>query len=993
MKSFFTKNWIHFAAMAGFIIIAFIYFGPQFDGYGLKQHDIEQFQGMSHEISYYREVTGEEPLWTNSMFGGMPATQISVQHHGNIFKAALYQFNNIFGSPAGIFLLHLICFYILGMFLRLHPLVTIVGALAFAFSSYEIIIMQAGHNSKAFAVAFTPAVLGAFIYTFRTNWKWGAALSTVFMGFELATNHLQVTYYLGFLLLFVGFFYFAKAIKDKDFKKFAFGTIGLIVAYALALLVNYGNISMTNDYAADTIRGGNDVTILPDGSVATANTSGLDKDYITQWSYGVGESFTLVSPYVKGSHSARLGETNFMEIAEASELSPGQLKTVKDLPLYWGEQPITSGPVYLGVVVIFLAFLGLFMLKKKIKWVLFGVAVLALMLSWGKNFMGLTDFFIENVPGYNKFRTVTIILVLVELCVPVIGILLLQQFWDEREKLKEKRNMFLIASGLFMVLLLAVKMIGLGDNYTCATDQMIIDQNRQGILSQLSEMDPNVLKSQYNLDVTNPQQIDEFLKAQMEPIENSVADLHTVRADVFSASMNRSLVVGFFTIGLLALLFFTNLPAPVVVGGLVIVVLADLVPVNQNYLSSEMDDRGNYKYWVPQGEKDYPLSSTQADLEILNAELTEHPELAAKIAEAERKASALANEKGYSGTEKRRIIDAYKFAALNMETNFRVFETNNAWGSSRASYFHKSMGGYHGAKLRSIQNLFEFHISKSNNNVLNMLNVKYFIQGAQVQRNEGALGNAWLVRGIREVSTPNDEILALGKKFEIQNAGAGSLIVNGKTTDKTTVYGGEDLAYLLPTGDSVEVFLSNGISKGLKVFFVMDINRNTNLVPEMTLQADTANSFAKLVGIEVIEDFAPKDEAIMLSSEAKKLKAKKFTQEGSIRMKSYAPNKITYAADVKGTQFVVFSEMYYKKGWTAKVNGKEQEILKVNYGLRGLELPNGTYTIEFSYDDPKYHKGNTMAMAGSVLIFLLLAGMVFMDFRAKRKENPGENQG
>jgi hypothetical protein len=241
------------------------------------------------------------------------------------------------------------------------------------------------------------------------------------------------------------------------------------------------------------------------------------------------------------------------------------------------------------------------------------------------------------------------------------------------------------------------------------------------------------------------------------------------------------------------------------------------------------------------------------------------------------------------------------------------------------------------------------------------------------------------VRSVREVSTPNDEIRALGKTFTVQNAGVGQFLVNGKTTDKMNVYGGEDLAYLLPTGDSVEVYLSNGISKGLKVFFVMDINGKTNLIPEMTLEADTAKSFAKLVQVEVIEDFAPQDEAVMLSSEAKKLTSKKFTQEGSIRMKSYAPNKITYAVDVKGAQFAVFSEMYYKKGWTAKVDGKEQEILKVDYGLRGLELPNGIYTVEFTYDDPKYHSGNTMAMAASALILLLIAGLLFMEFKSKGK--------
>lgn len=984
-KTFFSKNWIHFAVVIGFILVAFAYYSPAFDGFGLKQHDIEQFKGMSNEIIHHREFTdGEEPLWTNSMFGGMPAAQISVMYYGNIFKNTVTGFLQIFSGPAGIFLLHLLGFYIMAMFLRVKPLIAVLGALAFAFASYEIIIVQAGHNTKALAVAFTPAVLGAFIYAFRTNWKLGAAWSAVFMAFELSMNHLQVSYYLGILLFFLGIYFFVRAIKNKEIKAFSIATASIIFGYVLAVVVNYGNITMTSDYAEGTIRGGNDVGITPSGELATINTDGLDKDYITQWSYGIGESFTLLSPYVKGSHSARLGETKLVEIAEETDLAPSALNAVKELPLYWGEQPITSGPVYIGVVVIFLSFLGLFFLKSKIKWVLFAVALLALMLSWGKNFMGLTDFFIENVPGYNKFRTVTIILILVELIIPVIGIMTLQQLWEERANLKEKRRLFLIASGSFFAFLLVVKFIGLGDGYTGATDQMVIDQNRDGITQQLAGMDPNVLKSQYNLDVSNPQNVEDFITQQMEPVETSLADLRLVRQDIFNSSMNRSLTVAFFTIGILALLFFTALPAPYVIAGLIVVVLADLIPVDLNYLSSDTDDRGNMKFWVLQEMQEYPISTTQADLDIMNMELAENPKLVSKIAAGTKAGEKKADELGYSGSAKRRIVDSYRFAALNRETDYRVFEMNGgAWGSSRASYFHKSLGGYHGAKLRSIQNLFDFHISKSNNNVLNMLNVKYFVQAEGVRFNEGALGEAWLVKRVREFSTADDEILALGKKFEVQNSGGGKLLVNGKESKKASVYGGESIVYLLPNGDSLDVPLSNGISKGLKVVFVMDINGKTNLIPEMTLEADTANSFAKLVAMEVTEDFFPGEEAVMLKSEASKLSTKKFTGDGSIKLKSYAPNKLVYSVDVKGSQLAVFSEMYWKNGWTAKVNGKDQEILKVDYALRGLELPSGNYQVEFTFDLPKFHTGNTMALTGSVLILLLLGGVFYVTRKEK----------
>lgn len=988
IKSFFTKNWHHFAILAVFIITTFAYFSPQFDGYGLKQHDIEQFKGMSNEISYYRETVGGEPYWTNSMFGGMPATQISVQYAGNIFKETLNIFFKVFNVPAGIFLLHLICFYLLALFLRIKPLIGLLGALAFAFASYEIVILQAGHNSKAVAVAIAPAVVGSFVYAFRTNWKLGAILAAIAMAFELSANHFQVTYYIGFLLLAIGLFYFAKAIKDKQILQFVKTTGLLIVGYGIALLINYGNVKLTNDYAKYTIRGGNDVTITTDGKDATINTSGLDKDYITQWSYGIGESFTLVSPYVKGSHSTALGNSQFSEIAENSDLSPQTLKGLMNLPVYWGEQPITSGPVYLGAIVVFLAFLGLVMLKKKVKWVLFAVAILALMLSWGKNFMGLTDFFIDHVPGYNKFRTVTIILVLIELITPIIAMMILQQFWEEREELKSKSKLFIITSASFFVFLLAVTFVGLGDNFTSSGDQRIVDQYRMSILDQIDGMDPAVLRTQYQLDVNNPQQVAQFVDGQLEPIESQLMDLRIVRKDIFQNSMYRSIGFTFLAIVLVALFFYTSIPSMYLVGGLIFFILIDMIPVDLNYLGKETDNRDNYVHWVPKAEQEYPISSMQADLDIMQKELDAHPELEEAVRKGEKLGQQKAEELGYTGTEKRRVIDSYKFQALAAATNYRVFDLGNAWGSSRASYFHKSLGGYHGAKLRNIQNVFEFHIAQSNNKVLDMLNVKYFIQNGQVRENTTAMGNAWFVKRVKEYNSPNDEIRALGKQFKVENAGNGKLLVNGEESAGASVYGGEKIQYLLATGDTLSVPLSNGLSKGLKAYYVMDVNGVTNLVPQMTLDADTANSFTKLAGIEVVEDFIPSEEAIMLSEDAKELGMKQFTGDGEVRMKSYAPNEIRYVTNTKDDQLAVFSEIYYKDGWKAYVDGKEQPILKVDYLLRGLEIPAGTHEVSFKYDVPAVKKAEMFSWVGSIILLLALGGYCFMENRRKKAETP-----
>ena len=989
IKSFFTKNWIHFLIIGIFGFVMFAYFAPEFDGFGLKQHDVEQHKGMSNEIAHHREVTdGEEPLWTNSMFGGMPALQISTLYNGNIFQKMIIGFLGFIGVPAGIFFLHLLGFYILTLCLRIKPIIGMFGAFAYGFASYEIVILQAGHNSKAIAMAFMAPVLGALIMAYRKNWKWGSILFAFFMTWELAANHLQVAYYLGFILLFVGAHEFVKAIKTKEIKRFAITSGGIVGGFLLALFINYGNITLTNDYAKHSIRGANDITINPDGTDVVNPTSGLDIDYITNWSYGVGESFTLLSPYVKGSHSASLGSTQFTETAEKSDLTGAQLETVKNLPVYWGAQPMTSGPVYLGVLVIFLAFMGLVFLDGKLKWYIFAVSVLALMLSWGKNFMGLTEFFVDYVPGYNKFRTVTIILVVLELCMPLLAVLLLQKLYSEREKIIEKKKLFLYASGGFFIFMLVVTVIGLGDNYSSDQDVKMADYQRSGMLNQLNGADPTALMQQYNLNMNDPSQVEEFIDVQLKPFYDGMDGLKVVRHDIFIESMTRSLVILFFGIGILALFFYSTLPSIAIVGGLGVLLLIDLVPVDRNYLGTEEDRKGNFVHWIPKPETLYPLSSSLPDIAIMDIELSQNPKLEAIISKGESKGREKAKELDYSGKDKHRVIESYKFSALNRNTNYRVFDMNGGWGSSRASYFHKSLGGYHGAKLRNIQNLFDFHIGRSNSDVLNMLNVKYIIQGENVTSNREALGNAWLVKEIKSFETANEELQALGGEFEFNNLGSGAMLINGEASAKSLIHGPEKLQYLLTTGDTLTIPLSNGISMGMKAVFVQDALGNTNLVPEQTLETDTLNSFSALVSIELVKEFNPRNEAVMLNSEVKKLSAKTYEGEGTIEMASYAPNKITYLADLKSQQLVVFSEIYYPEGWTATVDGKEVEILKVNYLLRGLEMKSGKHKIEFSFGLPKLDRSNMFAVTGTVI----LAGLFALGFwKIKEEEETTES--
>ncbi len=964
------------------------------DGFSVRQHDVTQFKGMSNEINHHREVTGEEPLWTNAMFGGMPAMQISVIYAGNVIRTVLSWYENLLGRPLGLVFIHMLGFYILALFLRIRPLVAMLGAIVMTFASYEIVIIQAGHNSKSMATAFMAPALGAFIYAYRSQKLklWALALAGIFMAMQLATNHIQVTYYFAFLLLGLGLYYFIDAIVRKNVKNFAITTVGLLAVYGLSALVNWGNLTLSNDYATHTTRGGNDITINPDGSPVTKVSTGLDRDYITNWSYGIGESFTLIAPNVKGGGSFGFAGSQFEkyvdEAYENDKISSASVDRIKSYPVYWGEQPFTSGPVYLGIVASVLAILGMVFLPGKWKWIYLAVGVLALMLSWGKNFMGLTDFFIDHVPGYAKFRTVTIVLVLLELIVAVLAMVFLDYFLSNKEQFQLKKKQIFITSGAIVIFLLLVKIVGLKDGYTNEFDKKQIADYENSVYQQLMQMGPEQVQAQLNIDLNNPQQVQLIIDQQLKGFEETLDGVKVVRASIFDATMNRSIVFTIFTLGIL-ISFLFGVPAFAVACGLVLLALLDLIPIANDYLGTQEVD-GEYKYYVDLNEREYPLGATVADMQIMEKELAADPKLVAKVNAAKREAEAYVLEHDFSPMAAANYIDAKQFLALNDQTNYRVFEPQGGFNSSRASYFHKSLGGYHGAKLRNIQNLVEFQLAQGNNKVYDMLNVKYIIQGAgansTAQENPNAAGNAWLVKKVETVESPNDEIRKLGMEFLISNSGQGTLLVNGSEMKEATIYGTEQLNYFITGMDTITITITNGIPEGLETVYVMDSKGKTSFVMPELFQNDTArNSFLRLVNVKAVNDFNFKEEAIMLASEAKKLTQREFTAEGSVKMISYAPNKMVYEADLVGKQLVVFSEIFYDGGWKLFVDGKEQEILKVDYLLRGAEIDGGKHKIEMIFDVPAFNKSNRISLIASILLLGLLAVGIVVSMKGNKE--------
>lgn len=1001
LKEFFTKNWIHILAILVMFIMSASYFSLQFDGYGLKQHDIDMWRGQASEIIDYRERTGKEAQWTNSMFGGMPATQVSMVYEGNVFKEVLNHFFELYKTPGGIVFLYMLGFYIFGMCIRLNKWVALLGAIAFGFTTYDIIIIQAGHHTKAYAAAFLAPLLGALIMAFKYNRKWGIILSGVFMSLELAVNHLQVTYYFVFVMLAVGIVLLIEAIRDKSIKNFIITAGGILGIYLLSIAVNFGNIALTQKYAKHTMRGGNDLTITPDGRSNKHNvTEGLERDYVTQWSYGIGETFTLISPYVKGGGSVPLASSPFKEKAENMDIATNKLNGAMNYPMYWGEQPATSGPVYVGIVVFFLALLGMFFLKTPLKWAFFITALLTIMLSWGKNFMWLTDLFLDYVPGYNKFRAVTIILLVTGVVIPMLGAILLDYFVKERENLEQHKKKFFIISGAFVLFLLFINLFGLGDNYTSSSDkrQMEAFENqkkmvKEQIMAQVLSQDPVQLQEKFNLDINNEQQVEQFVDmqaAQYVP-DLDLSVVKEIRESVFHSSMNRSILFAILAIGVISLLFVTKINSQVIVIALTVLVAIDLIAVSYNYLGNQYEDdnENSYRYWQDIAFALYPEAASAADEQILQMELQENPALQTKIQEGIQAAHKKADKLGfYEKKQIKRVEDLYRFQALSRNTNYRVFDVNGNFNSATASYFHKSLGGYHGAKLRSAQNLIEFHLSRSNNKVYDMMNVKYFIQsgkdGVTATKNPTAMGNAWLVREVQACETPDEEILSLGSKFHLKAKPVGTLIVNGDPVKEADIYGSEDIHYVIKS-DTIDVPITNGLRKGMAAVLVMDMNGKTDYIPKQMLDNDTTKSFLQLVELEVLEEFEPAVKAVMLKSMTNKLTAQNYTGEGNIRMTSYEPNRLVYEAETQGKQLAVFSEVYYPDGWKAFVDGKEVPILKADYILRAIELPGGKHKIEFVFDQPEYHRANTITKISSVLFILVIVAGIGGSFWRKRK--------
>lgn len=661
-----------------FIVLSFVYFSPDvIEGKILFQHDTQQGLAIGHEAQVYAQESGETPRWTGSLFSGMPTFQISPSYSSNApLKALQHVYNLWLVSPVSLVFIMMLGFYILLLTLNVRWYLAAFGAIAYAFSSYFFIIIAAGHIWKFITLAYIPPTIAGVILAYRGRYLLGGALAALFGALQIMSNHVQMSYYFLFVICAVVVAYGVEHYRAHTMPRFFKATGVLVVAALLAVGANASNLYHTYKYSKESMRGGHTELTSPDADKTKPAGNGLDKDYITQWSYGKMETLTLLIPDSKGGASGPLAENERAVKAADPQLRP----YLSQVDRYWGDQPFTAGPVYVGALIFFLFVLGCFIVRTPLKWALLVVTLLTIMLSWGKNMMWLTDWFIDYFPMYNRFRTVSSILVVAEFCMPLLAVLALKKIFDDPSILSREKRWFYLSGGIVAgIALLAALAPGLFDTF-------LKDYEREA--------------------------------AGQPGYAELFAGIAEARKAVFTADAWRSFIIVALGFAVLWLLRQKKLNPTVAMIALVVILVGDMYPVNKRYLNSDN--------FVTPARKTNPFPMTDADRYILQDK-----------------------DMNY------RVLNAAAGETLA-----------SAFSEPRTSYYHKSIGGYHAAKLRRYQDLIDRQLVNANPAVLNMLNTRYIIQPLEdgretVVRNPGALGNAWFVSEVKWVDNADAEMAAI----------------------------------------------------------------------------------------------------------------------------------------------------------------------------------------------------------------------------------------
>jgi hypothetical protein len=736
----------HLAAVAIFLVLIFAYFPELLDNKSLRMDDIEQHKGMSNELADYRERTGEEAIWTNAMFGGMPGYIISVVYHGNLLQYGAQIMKLGLPRPADSMFVLMLGMYFLLLVFRVRPPLAIIGAAAYCFTTYNLLIMEAGHMSKVDAISWMPWVLAGVVMALQGKYLVGGLITAIFLSIQVKASHFQVTYYMAFILMFFAIFYLIDAVRNKTLPSFAKSAVVLVIAAVLGVLTNISSLYTIYDYGKDSIRGKSELTIKD-----KQDGDGLDADYALQYSYGVGETFSYFIPNVYGGAS-NLG---LADQKDALNEATGQYKSViQNLPQYWWNTS-TTGPFYAGAIVCFLAVLGFFFVEGPKRWAILASCIIAILLSWGRNFESFSLFMLDYFPGYNKFRAVKMMLIIVDFMLPLMAILGLNEIVKNPERLTSERWKFFASIGL------------------------------TGGLALVFYLVPDMF---FSFDYLNPQIADQvknmlsqggYGDAEMSNwMAGFMSDLQDVRIAIFKADAIRAFLLVAAAAGVIfayAKMKFNPIVLSVIV---LVLTIGDLWSVDKRYV--------NKKDFIASSRLEIPFSPSAADEAIYSSEIKMNPGLQQKIDNYKQEVQSRKKKSGQGAANEAKN----RFRGLLANTDYRVLNAaSDMFNDAGTSFFHKSVGGYSAAKLERYQEFIEFQLQPSIQNIfgafnsnpsdsslnemlsqqyaLNMLNTKYIIynQKAPPLSNKYALGNAWFVSNLQEVPSADEEIKALKPGF------------------------------------------------------------------------------------------------------------------------------------------------------------------------------------------------------------------------------------
>ena len=812
-----------------FAVISFAYFFPaDLDGRILYRHDASAGRGAGQEVSEYHERTGKVSRWTNATFSGMPTYQTAPSYQSTgVLNQVMKAYHLWLPENVWYVFAYLLGFYILLRAFDFRWHLAALGAIVWAFSSYFFIIIAAGHIWKVMALAYLPPLIAGLVWAYRGKLLRGFCVTALFSAFEIDANHVQMTYYYLFVIAAMVIAYGVDAVRRGQWKGFLRAT-GVCAAGALiGVLLNLSNLYHTWQYAQESMRGKSE---LVKKNVTNQTSSGLDRDYITQWSYGIDETWTLLVPNAKGGASVPLAaNAKAMEKAD-----PNFMQIYQQMGQYWGDQPGTSGPVYVGAFVLMLFVLGLFIVKGPMKWALLGATVLSILLSWGHNFMPFTDFFLDYVPMYSKFRTVASILVIAEFTIPLLAMLALKRLVDDPDLMGKQMRWVYVSFGL------------------------------TGGIALLFALMPTVFFSDF-ISAAELEALKGIPADYLAPLESN---LRSIREGIFVADCWRSFWIIAIGMALLLLYRYRKLKAEYMVGAMVLLCLIDMWQVNKRYLNDGMFVEKSVR------EQAQPMSETD------------------------------------------RLI------LRDKDLDYRVLNlASNTFNENETSYYHKSIGGYHAAKLRRYQDLIDNYIAlemqqlmsalaKAGGDmtkvkgdsifpVLNMLNAKYFIVPLQNNKtvpiqNPYVLGNAWFVDKLNYVNNANQELEALGK-----------------------------------------------------------LNLRHEAVADARFKA-------------VLGEATPQDSTSV------------------VKLTAYAPNQLTYEVKSATGGVMVFSEIYYPE-WTATVDGKPVEIGRADYVLRALKVDKGQHQVVLTFDPKSVKQTETVAYAAYVVLLLVVLFGLYAEWKRKQK--------